>query len=293
MRRDFLELIERETIIFDGAMGTMLQMKGLAGGDCPELWNRKRPDVIREIHQAYFLAGCQVVETNTFGANSIKLKSYDLEDQVYELNYLGARLARESAPAEGFVAASIGPTGKFLEPLGNISREKMYSVFKEQIEALIKGGVDIICIETMMDLEEAKLAVQAAKENSSLPIIATMTFDLDRNGFRTMMGVDPKTAIKELGGAGVDVLGANCGNGPKEMVQLMKEMRDITSMPLIAQPNAGLPQLKEGKTVFSLNPEDFASYVRSFKEVGLNILGGCCGTTPQHMKKVVEIVKGE
>lgn len=293
MRENFLVLLKKGIVIFDGAMGTMLQMKGLTGGDCPELWNKDRAELIREIHRSYFHAGCQVVETNSFGANALKLKSYELTAQVRELNYKSARLARESAPDNGFVAASIGPTGKFLEPLGNVSPKQMYEVFKEQVEALVEGGVDLVCIETMMDLEETKLAVRAAKENCSLPIIASMTFNLDRNGFRTMMGIDPKTAVTELGETGADIVGANCSNGPKEMVQLMEEMRSYTTLPLIAQPNAGLPQLKAGKTIFSLNAEDFASYIPAFIAAGVNIIGGCCGTTPEHMKKVVDILRGE
>lgn len=293
MEKNFLSLLHKGTVIFDGAMGTMLQMKGLTGGDCPELWNRERPEIIKEIHRLYFQAGCQVVETNTFGANAIKLRSYDLEDQVHELNLVGARLARESAPDCGLVAASIGPTGKFLEPLGNITRERMYEVFKEQVEALVEGGVDIICIETMMDLEEIKLAVRAAKETCSLPVIASMTFNLDRNGFRTMMGIDPKTAVQQLLDAGADIVGANCSNGPKEMIQLIEEMRSYTNAPLIAQPNAGIPQLKAGKTIFSLNPDDFASYIPAFMAAGINIIGGCCGTTPQHIEKIVQILRGE
>ncbi|MBI5167010.1 MAG: homocysteine S-methyltransferase family protein [candidate division NC10 bacterium] len=292
MAEGFLERLKSEVLVCDGAMGTMLQARGLTGGACPELWNKNHPERVQEVHRAYFAAGCNMVETNTFGGNRLKLKGYGLEKDVADLNYLGARLAREVCPPGCFVCGSVGPTGHFLEPLGDVSREEIYDVFKEQILALAEGGADVICIETMMDTEEAAIAVRVAKENTDLPVIATMTFELDRNGYRTMMGIDPVTAARRLTEAGADVIGCNCVNGPEIALGVLQEMKPVTDRYLMAQPNAGLPQLIKGETVFELGPEVYAQKYPVLLEVRPHIVGGCCGTTPEHLAFVVKLVKG-
>lgn len=290
---DFLAQLQRQVVIFDGAMGTMLQAEGLSPGECAELWNVERPGIVQKIHRAYFEAGAQVVETNTFGANSIKLAAFGLESRTHELNYRGGRLAKELAPPGGLVAGSVSPTGKFLWPLGDLSFPQLAEIYKEQIAALAEGGADLICIETMSDMEETAAAIQAARAVCSLPVIATMTFSLDAVGFRTIMGISPEIAAIRLKREGVDIIGSNCGQGMDEMILLMKQMRSLTPLPLIAQPNAGLPQLSEGAVTYPQSPEDFAQKVPELLQTGVNVIGGCCGTTPEHIRLLAEKVREE
>lgn len=287
----FLARLKEGVVIFDGAMGTMLQAEGLHSGQCPELWNAERPEVVQGIHRAYFEAGAQVVETNSFGATRLKLAAYGLEARTRELNYLGAKLAKEAAPPGGFVAGSVSPTGKFLEPLGDLSLSQLMDIYEEQIRALAEGGADLLCIETMTDIEEAAAAIEAARQVCSLPLVVTMTFNLDRVGFRTMMGVSPEAAVRRLEEAGADAVGSNCGNGMEEMIGLMREMRPLTSLPLIAQPNAGLPQLQEGQVIYDQTPEEFAQRVPELLATGVNGIGGCCGTTSFHIRLMAEAVR--
>jgi 5-methyltetrahydrofolate--homocysteine methyltransferase len=269
----------------------MLQAKGLPPVTTLEEYNLSHPEAVAEIHSAYCEAGAEMIGTNTFGANPLKLKKAGLADKAYRLNYEGARIARKAAPKDIFVFAAIGPSGEFLAPLGEIAPEEMYEVYKSQLRALVEGGVDILSLRTFTDLEEVKIAIRAAKENADLPVIATMTFDLGQKGFRTMMGVEVKAAIEGMVGAGAEVIGSNCGRGMEEMVPLMKEMRNYYQGNLTAQPNAGLPQLIEGKARYTQSPEEFASWVPSLLEAGVNIIGGCCGTTPAHTRRVAEEIK--
>jgi len=282
----FLERLSQGPMVSSGAVGTVLQSKGLPPVTTLEEYNLSHPEAVAEIHSAYCEAGAEMIGTNTFGANPLKLKKAGLAEKAYLLNYEGARIARAAAPKEVFVFAAIGPSGEFLAPLGEITQEEMYEVYKEQIVALAQGGVDILSLRTLTDLEEAKIAIRAARENTDLPVIATMTFDLGQKGFRTMMGVDVKAAIEGLKGA--EVIGSNCGRGMEEMVPLMKEMRTHYEGYLTAQPNAGLPQLIEGKARYIQSPEEFASWVPSLLEAGVSIIGGCCGTTPAHTRRVAE-----
>jgi 5-methyltetrahydrofolate--homocysteine methyltransferase len=291
--KDFLDRLRGHIVIFDGAMGTMLQAEGLSLGECAELWNIEHPEIVQRIHLAYFKAGAEVVQTNTFGANRAKLASYGLETKTHDLNCRGAQLAKEVAPSNCLVAGSISPTGRFLEPLGDLSFFQLVKIYEEQIEGLAEGGADLLCIETMLDPEEAAAAIQAARSVCKLPVVATMTFNLDRVGFRTIMGTSPEAAIRRLEEAGADVLGSNCGNGVKEMVLLMKEMRGLTSWPLLAQPNAGLPQLREGKATYSQSPEDFAAEIPELLKAGVNGIGGCCGTTPEHIHLMAGRIRAE
>jgi len=289
----FLSRLKEGVVIFDGAMGTMLQAEGLSSGECAELWNAERPEVVQRIHRAYFEAGAQVVETNTFGANRLKLAVYGLEARTRELNYLGAKLAKEVAPPDGLVAGSVSPTGKFLEPLGDLSLSQLMDIYAEQSQALAEGGADLLCIETMSDAEETAAAIQAARRSCHLPVVATMTFNLDRVGFRTMMGVSPEVAVRRLEEAGADAVGSNCGKGMEEMILLMREMRPLTSLPLIAQPNAGLPQLQEGRVIYVQTPEEFAQRVPELLATGVNGIGGCCGSTPSHIRLMAERIREE
>jgi len=289
---DFLREVRRRVIFFDGAMGTMLQSMGLSGGDCPEEWNVTHPDALKRVHEGYVEAGSDVIETNTFGGSRFKLERYGKGDMVLELNRAGARLAKEVAGDRAIVAGSVGPTGEFLEPLGTVSEDEMLSTFREQAAALAEGGVDIFCIETMSDLREAELAVRAAKVETGLPVAATMAFNPDPRGFRTMMGVSPEEACRVLLDAGADVVGVNCGGiGIVDMARLVGEMRTYTDAPILAQPNAGVPQLIEGKAVFSDPPELMARHAPELVSAGADIIGGCCGTTPRHIKAMIDAVK--
>lgn len=275
-----IELAKESPVISDGAMGTMLQTYGLSSGMCPELWNVERPEVIHAIHTAYLDAGSKIISTNTFGANRFKLDSYNIADRVYELNFSGVSIARKAAGSENFVAGSIGPTGKFLEPLGELTFLDAVSIFEEQAHAQAEAGADVILVETFSDLEEAKAAVTGALR-TGLPCFCTMPFD---TGGRTMMGVDPVTAADELIKVGAAGVGANCGIGPSETVEIMRLMRETSDATIIAQPNAGLPKVVEGRTIYESSPEEMADFAVKFAEIGVNIIGGCCGTTPDHIR---------
>ena len=213
MRRPILQRLAEKVLLGDGAMGTMLQQQGLAVGECPEAWNLSHPDKVRWVSESYVAAGAECVLTNTFGGTSLKLENCGLAAEAKKINIIGTQLAREAAGEQVYVAASIGPTGKMLVPFGEMEPEVAYEAFREQATALEEGGADIIQIETMSDLEEAKIAVRAAKENTNLPVIASMTFEKGKQGYRTVMGVDIPTAVQELLAAGADVIGTNCGNG--------------------------------------------------------------------------------
>lgn len=286
----FLEKVAQTIVLFDGAMGTMLMDAGLKAGECPELWNIDHNDVVTEVHRRYYEAGSDCVETNSFGGSSLKLKSFGLENRAYELNKRAAELARNAAPEGKFVAGSVGPTGLFLRPLGDLGEEELFQSFYEQMHALKDGGVDVICIETMMDIQEATIAVKAAKEVGGLPVIATMTFNKTPQGFFTMMGVTPEDGARQLVEAGADIAGSNCGNGPDEMVDLVPFFQNVVQVPLLFQSNAGLPELKDGKTVYSMNPPEYQKFVAAFIEKGAQLIGGCCGTTPEHINLVRQLI---
>lgn len=288
-------LKEKKLLVGDGAWGTVLQKSGLKAGECPEEWNVTHAREIRNIASQYARAGADIVLTNTFGGSFFKLKKYSLEARTRELNEVGARLSIEGAAAaasgEGasgcLVAASVGPTGEFLTPLGVVTEEEMEAVFAEQISALLEGGVRIIVIETMTAIEEALCAVRAAKKlDSSIDVAATMTFDPVPGGFKTMMGVDCARAVKELTAAGVDFLGSNCGNGIDQMIPITREIRRYTELPILIQSNAGSPELINGETVFRQSPEYMAERVGELVEAGADIVGGCCGTTPDHIAAI-------
>ena len=279
-----LEKLEKSgVLISDGAWGTMLQSKGMTTDDCPEEWNISHADDVRDVAKAYTAAGSDLILTNTFGGSRIKLEKKGFADRVAEFNESGAHNSVEVA-GSAIVAGSVGPTGEFIEPLGSITAEEMEGIFAQQIAALLKGGVRVICVETMMAVEEAVCAVKAAKKlDPTVEVIATMTFDKTPNGFRTMMGVDPLRAVNELSEVGADILGSNCGNGIEGMIEVAAEFRKHTSKPILIHANAGVPELIDGQTVFRQSPEDFAANAQALIDAGANIIGGCCGTTPQHI----------
>jgi len=279
-------------LVSDGAWGTFLHRKGLAPGECPEEWNLTHPDDVKDIARSYFEAGSDMVETNSFGGSRFKLKHYGLEGKAGEINQAAARLSKEAAGPGQFVLGSVGPTGVILM-MGEVSKEEMYDAFREQVIALAQGGADAIIVETMSDLEEAELAVKAAKENTSCEVICTMTFEKTVDGdYKTMMGISPENAIEPLIKAGADILGSNCGNGTAGMVDILHRLRKTNQdIPLIIQGNAGMPEYLEGKTVFQETPEETASFIPRMLDLGVNIVGGCCGTTPDHIRRIAKIIK--
>lgn len=273
-------------LLFDGGMGTMLQAYGLKGGELPEGLNIKNPDIILKVHKDYVAAGADVITTNTFGANRYKLEGsgYSLDEVIKS----AVKIAREAA-GDKLVAHDIGPIGQLMEPYGTLSFQNAYDAFKEQIVAGTAAGADLIVIETMSDIYEAKAAILAAKENSHLPVICTMTFQADG---RTLTGSDPMTMVNIISHLGVDALGINCSLGPEEILPLLSQVLKYSTVPVIVQPNAGLPTLVEGKTFYNISPERFGHYMAEAAIMGAVILGGCCGTTPQHIKAVREAIVG-
>ncbi len=286
-------LADGEILISDGAMGTFLQAKGLQPGECPEAWTVTHPDAVKSIAEAYISAGSDIVSTDSFGGTCYKLKEFGLQDRAVEFNTAAARLAKEAMDDKGYVAASVGPTGQIVEDEGGtVSERDLYDAFKDQVIALADGGADALCIETMSSVAEAVAAIRAAKENTNLAVICTFTFEAGARGFRTMMGVTPARAAEEAVGAGADIIGANCGNGIANMIEVTRELRAAApNTPILIQANAGMPVFQDGKTLFKESPEDMAARVPELIEAGANIIGGCCGTTPAHIALMSEAVK--
>ena len=291
MKSIIAELNNGRILVSDGAWGTFLQQKGLKPGECPEAWNITRPDDVLAIAQSYIDAGADMVETNSFGGNRFKLSRYGFEDKVLEFNRAAAEISRRAAGPDRFVLGSVGPTGKLLM-MEEVTKEELYEAFKEQSMALEVGGVNAIMIETMTDLDEARIAVKAAKENTSCEVFCTMTFEKIIGGeFRTMMGISPSEMAESLVGAGADLIGTNCGNGMANMIGMVKEIRKANpDIPVLVHANAGMPRFLDGVTSFPETPEDMASMVREIIGAGANIVGGCCGTTPEHISKVSMVV---
>jgi len=272
-------LERRKVILGDGAMGTMLHRAGLTDG-APERWNVERPDVVSSIYRAYVDAGSEFISTNTFGGTRNRLQLDGLADRVAELNEAGARLAREAA-GDRLVAGSIGPTGELMEPLGLLTPDDARQSFAEQARALKSGGVDFALVETMSALEEAQAAVEGVRE-AGLPVVVTMSFDTN---FHTMMGIKPAQAVATLYGWGVGVIGANCGNGPAEIERIMSEMSQAkpAGAVLMAKSNAGMPRWKDDRITYGGTAEVMADYARRMRELGVRMIGGCCGSTPEHI----------
>ncbi len=279
----FNDTIQQRILILDGAMGTMLQERGLAAGGCPEQMNLDAADVVAGVHREYAAAGAQIIVSNTFGGTRSKLGHYGLEDKVYEVNARGMELARQSLadPVNDFAAGSIGPTGRFVEPVGDASFDEMVDIFAEQVRGLVAGGADLLTCETFLDIRELKAAVIACREVCDLPVMAMLTFD---EGGRTVLGTPPQAAAVILEGLRVDVIGTNCGMGIDGMVEVMEQMRSVCAAPLIVQANAGLPVLIDGITTFPASPQEMVEHHQRLIELGVRVIGGCCGTTPAHIR---------
>lgn len=278
------------TLVGDGAMGTALQTAGLTDGGAPELWNVEHPDRVATILKAYADAGAQYLTTNTFGGTAPRLAMHNLEDRTYELNKAGAEVARDVVNTSNalYVFGDVGPSGELMEPMGTLTPESAKEIFKEQIRGLVDGGVDAILIETMSDLEEVRAVVEAAKEIApGLPIVATMSFDTN---LRTMMGVKPANAIKEIADMGVRVIGANCGRGTDEMRVIAQEFADAkpAGVHIVLTSNAGLPQLVGGDFVYTGTPDDMAEFVADMHKLGINAFGACCGSNPEHIAAIAK-----
>ncbi|MDR3269148.1 MAG: homocysteine S-methyltransferase family protein [Tannerella sp.] len=280
-------------LVSDGAWGTFLYRKGLQPGECPDEWSLTHPAEVKAIAGSYIQAGADMIETNSFGANYYKLEYFGLQDKVAAINEAAARASRNAAGEDKYVIASIGPTGKMLV-MGEVTEDDLYRCFTEQAVALEKGGADAVCIETMSDAGEAVQAIRAAKENTCLEVIATFTFEKTLQGeYRSMMGLTPVDAVRQAIDAGADIVGANCGNGMEQMIEIVREIRaEYPGVFLLIHANAGLPTRIDDKDIFPETPESMAAHVPCLLDTGVNIIGGCCGTTPAHICAIKKAVDG-
>ena len=295
-RAGLKERLQQGILFVDGAMGTQIIEAGAPAGCCNEFLCIETPDVIRTVHQSYLDAGVDSIITNTFGANRITLKRHGHENEAYQVNLSAAQLARDAAGADKYVLGGLGPCGDFLEPLGTLTADALKAAFAEQTRGLAEGGVDGFIIETMTALDEIKVAIEAIQSISDLPILVSLAYDPAGDTARTMMGVSPTQAAEQLTPLGITALGFNCGTlGMDGYVALAREYTatlEGTSVLLLAEPNAGRPQLEGDKAVYTLSPEDFAASLAKIKDMGALILGGCCGTSPAHLTAAVEAIRG-
>ncbi len=282
------DLLKSAPVVLDGAWGTQLQMRGLPVGACPDQWNLSHPELVEEVARAYVAAGSQIILTNTFGSNPITLQRHGLADQVVAINRAGVEISRRAAAGKAKVFASIGPSGVMLM-MGEKTSDELQAAFAVQAEALAQAGADGLVIETMSDPAEALLALEAARA-TGLPVVVCMTFDSGKNRDRTMMGTTPEQAAEQLTAAGADVIGANCGAGPENYVEICRRLKSATDRPIWIKPNAGLPEVVNGQTVYRLSPEGFANFVPRLVEAGASFIGGCCGTTPEFIRVVCRVL---
>ena len=292
MRSLLSTLTDGKILVSDGAWGTFLHQRGLPPGECPELWNITHRDDVFAIARSYIDAGADMILTNSFGGSPLKLGHFGLQSRTAELNAAAAAISREAAGSDHFVLGSIGPTGVMLM-VGDVSEKEMYDGFFIQAEALKKGGVDALCVETMSAIDEACLAIRAAREATGLEVVCTFTFDKTASGdYRTMMGVSPAEMVYAVREAGASVIGTNCGNGFDQMIDIVSEIREVDrSTPILVHANAGKPVFQDGKTVFPETPEMMASKVRRLIQSGASIIGGCCGTTPAHIQALAAEIR--
>jgi 5-methyltetrahydrofolate--homocysteine methyltransferase len=288
-RQQFREWVNKSIRILDGATGTELQKLGMPLGACPEKWVYDNPDAIKRIQREYIESGSDIIYTCTLGGNGLRLKEFGIDD-VVGINRKLAQTSKEAAAGKALVAGDIAPTGQLMEPFGLYRFEEIVNIYKEQVKGLLAGGVDLFVIETMMDIQEARAALLAVKESCSLPVIVTMTFE---KGGHTINGTDPLTALVTLQSMGADAVGCNCSTGPKEMLEIIKKLEPYAKVPLVAKPNAGIPKLVDGRTEFDMDADEFASYTQDFVDAGISMLGGCCGTTPEFIRKISRITTGQ
>ncbi len=276
-------------MMMDGATGTMLQAAGLPRGGCPELWNETEPEKVKALPAAYAAAGADVVLTNTFGGNRLRLRAYDLSHKAADFCALGVKLAREAVAGatDVIVAASLGPCGHLVEPYGDLSYEEAVDVYAEAARALAAAGADAIQVETFLGVMSARPALEAVKQHTNLPVVCTLTFERGR----TLEGDFPADAAKKLLDLGADVVGANCGSSPADYVPVMEQMRAAVDAFLAVKPNAGMPRLVGDETVFDVTPAEMAAWAERFERIGVNLIGGCCGTTPEHVRAMAQTVK--
>lgn len=292
-REEFRRMTQERVLFLDGATGSNLQMKGMPAGVCPELWIEKHEDILIDLQREFIKNGTDIVYAPTFTGNRIKLEEYGIADRLVDLNVKLVGLSKKAIELEGkegkvFIAGDITMTGRQLAPVGTMDFEELIDVYKEQVKVLAEAGVDLIVVETMMSLQECRAAVIAVKEVSDLPVMVTLTYAEDG---RTLFGTDPETATVVLAAMGVDAVGLNCSTGPDKMGELVQKMLDVTDIPIIVKPNAGLPKMVNGETVYDMGPEEFAAETAKLVEMGAGICGGCCGTTPEHLKKLIDTVR--
>jgi len=280
---DVLEALKARTVLFDGGLGSALIARGLPAGTGPERWNIDRPDEVRAVHQAYFEAGADVVQTNTFGCNLVKLESEGIADLEEEINMMGADLAVAVRPRDRFVSGDMGPTGKLLIPHGDLDPGSAEEAYARQAILLLGGGVDLLALETIFQLDEAKAALRGMRQITEAPVMVSLTFERKQRGFFTIMGETPQQAAEALGEWGADIIGANCTLTGDDMVDLAGELRGVTDMPLVIQPNAGQPKVPGdgGPPVYEYDREEYLENMMRMADAGVNGLGGCCGTTPE------------
>lgn len=291
MTNFFGKLSKEKVLVSDGAIGSLLFEKGLNPGDCPERFNLERPEILAEIALSYLQAGADIIQTNTFGASPLKLSDYDLDDKTEEINKKAVEIVKQIVDSKALVSGSVGPTGKMLLPYGDIEPVAMKENYKRQIGTLIESGVDLLCIETMTDLNEAVIAIQSARELSQdIPIISTMTFDVLPQGCVTIMGNKISEVCAKLEEAGANVIGSNCGNGTDNMVTIAKEFIANSQLPIIIQSNAGIPTIIDDQVIYQETPEEFADFTKILLKLGVSIIGGCCGTTPDHIRAIRQTV---
>lgn len=292
--KSILKALENgKILISDGGWGTFLHQLGLGVGECPEIWNVTHRREVLSIAQSYIDAGSDMILTNSFGAHPLRLEHFGLQDRAFELNEAAASISREAAGDDHFVLGSIGPSSAILM-MGEVSEEKVYDGFRIQVEALSKGGADAICVETMSAIDEASLAVRAAKEFTDLEVICTFTYQKTVHGYyRTMMGVSPADMISAIKEAGADIIGANCGVGTDQMIEVVREIREADKItPVLVHVNAGIPVIQNNVTIFPESPDMMSMKMKDLINAGANIIGGCCGTTPDHIRAFIKEIRG-